>query len=322
MRADRLLQIMILLQNHGKMTTRQLAEALEVPERTILRDMDALSAAGIPVTAERGKAGGWKLLDGFRSALSGLKLDELKSLFLLPSDHLLEQLGIRPGGLELRRKLAAAMPQTIKSSAQQYLEKIYIDTGAWKPSAGSQTETLRIVLDALLTDRKLRIRYQKAGGETTERIVCPLGLVAKGSAWYLAAMHGQAEYRTYRISRILHADVLPETFVRPPHFNLAAYWNENKARFAASLPEYEIEVLADPSIIGRLTFTDKFVQKSEIGEAEAGGRLPVTLRFDTEEEALAYVLGFGSKMKVIRPKSLIPQIVEQARAAISLYANE
>src|SRR5690606_5882662 len=94
MRADRLLQIMMLLQTGGKMTTRQLAERLEVSERTILRDMDALSGAGIPVTAERGKYGGWKLLDGFRSAVSGLKLDELKSLFILPSDHLLEQLGI------------------------------------------------------------------------------------------------------------------------------------------------------------------------------------------------------------------------------------
>lgn len=322
MRADRLLQIMVMLQNRGKMTTRELAEALEVSERTVLRDMDALSAAGIPVTAERGKTGGWKLMEGFRSAVSGLKLDELKSLFILPSDHLLEQLGIRPGGLEIRRKLAASMPQTIKSSAQQYLEKIYIDTGTWKPSDGSQTETLRDALDALLADRKIRIHYQKADGETTERVVCPLGLVAKGSTWYLAAMHDHDEYRTYRISRILRADALPETFTRPPHFNLAAYWNESKTQFAASLPEFEVEVLADPSIMGRLTFTDKFVQKAKIGETDANGMIPVVLRFDTEEEALAYVLGFGGKMKVNRPKFLIPQIVEQAKAAIALYAND
>jgi len=205
MRAERLLGIMLLLQNNGKMTTRQLAETLEVSDRTILRDMDALSAAGIPVVAARGKAGGWTLHDRFRGAISGLTLDELKSLFILPSDQVLEQLGIRPGGSGVRRKLAAAMPASIRDSARQYLEKIHIDTGTWKPANGGLAETLRTVTAALWEDRKLRIRYRKADGNAAERVVCPLGLVAKGSVWYLAAMHGDREYRAYRVSRIVQA---------------------------------------------------------------------------------------------------------------------
>lgn len=319
MRADRLLQIMMLLQTGGKMTTRQLAERLEVSERTILRDMDALSGAGIPVTAERGKYGGWKLLDGFRSAVSGLKLDELKSLFILPSDHLLEQLGIGSVGPDVRRKLAAAMPRSMTDSARQYLEKIHMDTGTWKPAGAVQTETLRQVMEALWADRKIRIMYRKAGGEQRERTAGPLGLVVKGSTWYLVAINETGETRTYRMSRILHADVLDETFVRPENFDLAAYWNQSKVQFTASLPRFEVHVLADPAILGRLTFTDKFVQTAEIGDAEGGGMVPVTLRFDTEEEAAAYVLGFGGRMKIVRPESLIPLVVGKARAVLALY---
>ena len=320
MRADRLLQIMLLLQNNGKMTTAQLAEALEVSGRTILRDMDALCAAGIPVVAERGKSGGWKLIDRFRSSISGLTLDELKSLFILPSDQVLEQLGIRPGGAGIRRKLAAAVPQAMRSSARQYLEKIHIDTGTWKPGGGRQPETLQTVMAALWEDRRLRIRYRKADGETTEREVCPLGLVAKGSAWYLAAMHADGECRSYRVSRVAGAEILPDTFARPAQFDLAAWWKESKERFAAALPRIEVRVLADPSVVGRLTFPERFVEIGEIGEAEEeGGWRTAVLVFQTEEEAARYVLGFGGKMRIVSPASLIPLVVEEAKAAIAQY---
>jgi predicted DNA-binding transcriptional regulator YafY len=310
---------MLLLQNNGKMTTAQLAEALEVSDRTILRDMDALSAAGIPVIAERGKSGGWKLIDRFRSTISGLTLDELKSLFILPSDELLGQLGIRPGGLEIRRKLAASMPSALRSGARQYLEKIHIDTGAWKPAGAGLTETLRTVMEALWEDRKLRMVYQKAGGETTERAVCPLGLVAKGSAWYLVASHADDEFRTYRVSRIARAEVLPETFDRPASFDLAAWWKASKEQFSAGLPRFEVRVLVDPSIVGRMTYTERFVEIGEIGGAEEGGWRTAVLFFQTAEEAARYVLGFGGKMRIVSPESLIPMVVEEARAAIMQY---
>lgn len=319
MSADRLLQIMLLLQNNGKMTTARLAEALEVSDRTILRDMDALGAAGIPVVAERGKSGGWKLIDRFRGSISGLTLDELKSLFILPSGQLLEQLGIRPGGPGMRRKLAASMPPAVRSSARQYLEKIHIDSGTWKPSGTGSTVTLRQVMTALWEDRRLRILYRKADGETAEHEVCPLGLVAMGSAWYLVALHADDEYRSYRVSRIVRAEVLPGTFVRPAHFDLADWWKAGKERFAAGLPRLEVRVLADPSVVGRMRFTERFVEIGEIGEKKDDGKVTAVLFFQTEEEAARYVLGFGGKMKIMSPESLIPLVVEEAKAAIALY---
>jgi len=321
MRADRLLQIMLLLQNQGKLTTRELADKLEVSERTILRDMDALSAAGVPVVAERGQYGGWRLFDTFRSAISGLTLDDLKSLFILPSDKLLEELAIRTGGQDIRRKLMASMPDVVKRSARDYMEKIYIDTGTWKPSAmeGERLKTLREVQAALWEDRKLRINYRNAEGELGERTVCPLGLVVKGNVWYLIASNEQAEYRIYRISRIHETEVLPETFARPENFDLIEYWKRSKQQFAASLPSYEVQVTVDRSIMGRVTFTDKFLQMAEF-VSDADDPTPLLkLRFDTEQEAVQYVLGFGSKMKIVQPAHLIPLIVAEARQVLRMY---
>jgi predicted DNA-binding transcriptional regulator YafY len=313
--------MMLLLQSHGKMTTRELADKLEVSERTILRDMDALSAAGVPVVAERGQYGGWRLLGNFRSAISGMKLDDLKSLFILPSDRMLEELAIETGGQDIRRKLMASMPEAVRRSAKAFMEKIYIDTGTWKPSAseGERLRILREVQAALWEDRKLLIDYRNVSGERSERQVCPLGLVAKGNTWYLVALNEQGEYRTYRLTRIHRAEVMAESFTRPEHFDLIDHWKRSMRQFAASLPSYEIEVTVDRSILGRVTYTDKFLQMAEFIKDEAGQPAQLRLRFDTEEEAVRYVLGYGGRMKVERPAHLIPLIVEEARQVLRLY---
>jgi hypothetical protein len=137
----------------------------------------------------------------------------------------------------------------------------------------------------------------------------------RGGGW-------QPEYRSYRISRIRRAEIQPETFARPEPFNLAAYWKESKQQFAASLPQFEVQVLVDPSIVNRITFTDKFLQRAEIGKAEDGGMVPAVLHFDSEEEAVEYVLGLGGRMKIVQPERLIPLVVKQARAAIALYTDD
>src|SRR5690606_35780480 len=153
MRADRLIQIMILLANNGKMTAKQLSQQLEVSYRTILRDMDALSFAGIPVVAERGQAGGWRLPDHFRSAISGLKLEELKPLFILPSEQMLEELGMQAHGTLVRHKLLASLPSGVKNEARSFFDKIHLDSGSWKPSR-RQHAALRTVQQALWDDLK------------------------------------------------------------------------------------------------------------------------------------------------------------------------
>jgi len=321
MRADRLIRIMVLLQNHTKMTTKELASELGVSERTILRDMDALTLSGIPVVAERGKTGGWRLMDHFRSQLSGLKLQDMKALFILPSEQMLEDLGVQIDVGDLRSNLLASLPSSIKAEGRHYLEKLYVDTSTWK-SSKDKSDVFLIVQKALWEDKKLSLTYRKTDGDSSERVVCPLGLVAKGSVWYLVALNENGEYRNLRLSRIVQAVGVDETFTRPQHFSLSDYWKQSKINFVESLPSYKVEVLAAPTIINRMTFTDKFVNISAIGTVQNDSWVPVTLDFNTEQEAIAYVLGYGGAMKVVQPKVLSEKIVQQAKAVIEMYDIE
>lgn len=323
MRADRLVNIMILLQNKGKMTTRELAGTLEVSHRTILRDMDALSASGIPIFAVRGKAGGWRLMDHFRSQLSGMKLADMKSLFILPSEKILEDLGVAAQGLDIREKLLASMPGSIKDEAQSYLDKIYIDAGTWKSSPSTEKPVaFQIVQQAVWEERKLNMLYEKTDGLQTRRVVLPLGMVAKGTTWYLVAVSDRDDvYRSYRISRILEAHIEPETFTRPENFSLAGFWKQSKIDFTQKLPAYIVKVLAHRSIIRRMTFTSKFVQHVHSEESREDHWVPVTLCFNAEQEAVEYVLGFGEKIKLIYPEHLIGKIVQQALAVVDIYES-
>lgn len=147
-------------------------------------------------------------------------------------------------------------------------------------------------------------------------------MVVKGSAWYLVALNDAGEYRNFRLSRIVQAECTDEGFTRPARFNLSEYWKGSKLSFAESLPSFEVEVLADRAIISRLTFTDKFVEKIDADTKIDGGAVPVKLNFNTEQEAVAYVLGFGGAMKIVQPAYLIEKAVQQARAVIAMYDNE
>lgn len=319
MRADRLLTMMILLQNRQKMTTKELAHELGVSSRTVLRDMDALSIAGIPVVAERGKTGGWRLMDHFRSQLSGVKLEEMKSLFILPSEKILEDLGLSSAGAAIREKLLATLPDSSKGVLRPFAEKVYIDTGTWKPFHEKQN-ALHVVQQALWQDQKLSILYQKANGDRSQRVVSPLGLVLKGSAWYLVARcESENDCRNFRMSRILHAEMMPEAFTRPAGFHLPDYWKKSMVQFNESLPVFEAKVLAHVSIIGRLTFTEKFVEIEIVDPTPNDGMVLVHLRCNTEQEAIQYVLGFGGRMKVNQPEEMVEKIVRQAKAVIQLY---
>jgi len=318
-RADRLLNIMVLLQNNGKMTTEQLSRTLEVSQRTILRDMDALSLSGIPVIAERGKAGGWKLMDRFRSQISSLTLADMKTLFILPSEKILEELGLHNNGLDIRQKLLASMPGPAKRDAQQYLEKIYIDTGTWQQPSSEKSKALNIVQQALWENKKLSILYEKADGYRSQRLVHPLGLVSKGSAWYLVALNDNNEYRNFRMSRIVQAAIEAEEFIRPEHFHLAEYWKQSKLDFTEALPSFEVQVLAHREMIGRMTFTDKFVKRVDANSETGKPLVNVTLKFNTEQEAIEYVLGYGGRIRLVQPEYLIDKIVQQARMVIEMY---
>ncbi len=319
MRADRLINIMVFLQNRGKMTTKELADELEVSDRTILRDMDALSTVGIPVVAERGKWGGWRLLDNFRSELSTLTLEDMKALFVFPSKELLQDLGLSDS-IDPRHRLLASLPVNHQADAQAMWDRIHIDVSTWRQSK-EKVAAFETIQQAIWEDRKLKIYYEKADGNKVDRLIEPLGLVAKGNRWYLVASKN-GELRNYRASRIHSAKLQMEKFERPAHFHLASYWEQSKDNFIRNLPAYDVEVEIAPSIIKRITFTGKFVQVIKKESANEQGWLPAILRFNDKQEAIEYMLGFGDQMKIVSPEHLIDEVVSLAKRAITFYQRD
>lgn len=320
MRADRLISILLLLQNKSKLTTRELALELEVTERTIHRDMEALSAAGIPVVAERGKAGGWRLLKQYRTNLTGLKADEIKSLLISPSFQLLTDLGLTKDWYEARQKILASIPSSLQQNANDIWNRIHVDTSAWRQST-EKMESFKVLQQAIWEDRILQIKYERADGECVERVVNPLGLVAKGSTWYLIAL-SNGKIRNYRASRMRSALLMSETFTRPNDFDLAQYWNNSTQEFIKSLPKYLADVEVSPSIVHRIKFSGRFVQIVKIDSPLENGWIPIKLCFDTEQEAQLYILGFGNQIKTLRPNTLKQNIYDMARAVIDFYEHE
>jgi predicted DNA-binding transcriptional regulator YafY len=302
------------------MTTAELAKELEVTERTIHRDMEALSAAGIPVLAERGKFGGWRLLEKYRTNLTGLKADEIKTLLLPHSFQHLADLGISDDWKEARQKLLAAIPAPLKDDIKDISNRIHIDTNTWRQSP-REMKSFGILQQAVWEEKKIQIQYEKADKQTIERIVEPLGLVAKGNTWYLIAASDE-KIKSYRVSRILKAEQINENFSRPNNFDLADYWQVSKQKFISSLPRFEVEVEISPSIIQRINFIGRFVQVLHTDSPKENGWIPASLCFDTEQEAREYILGFGNQIKIIRPVSLKKSVREMAEVVVGLYNED
>jgi predicted DNA-binding transcriptional regulator YafY len=321
MRADRLLSVLLLLQVHRRLTARELAQRLEVSERTIHRDMEALSAAGFPVFAERGSGGGWMLVEGYRTNLTGLNKDEIQALFLTKPLRLLADLGLEKASNAALLKLSAALPSTHRDNAEQARQRIHIDLSGWNRSNES-IEFLPAVQEAIWQQRKLRLTYQRGGGcDPVERLLDPLGLVAKGSVWYLVAAVDDT-LRSYRVSSILGVEQTGEQCVRPKGFDLAAFWEQSTASFKASLPQYKTTIRIAPEAFPFMRFAGRFARVLQTDAPDADGWIRVTLRFDVEEMAIGYALSFGEKLEVLEPTSLRTKVIEEARNLIRFYENK
>lgn len=213
MRADRLLSLLMLLQARGRMTAEELAKKLEVSERTVYRDLSALGMAGVPVYAERGPGGGCGLIDGYRTNLTGLTETEVHTLFMAGAPALLNDLGLGRSLDGAVLKLLAALPVTFRENVERARQRIHIDAFGWS-HAEEPVPFLAAVQDAVLRDRRLQITYRKGNGNVVDRLVDPLGLVAKSTIWYLVgAVDGQT--RIFRVSRVLDATITGELCVRP-----------------------------------------------------------------------------------------------------------
>lgn len=317
MRADRLISILLLLQIHQRLTARALAERLEVSERTILRDMDALSSAGIPVFAERGTGGGWSLTENYRTNLTGLNEAEIQALFLTRPPQLLADLGLGKAADGAHLKLLAAIPTNARHNAEQISQRIYVDVAGWK-RADEAVPCLSVIQEAVWQERKLRFTYQRGTECDVERTVEPLGLVAKGSVWYLvAAVNG--EIRNYRVSRVQNAEILAEPFARPADFDLAATWQQSNAAFKAKFPRYLVTVRVHPDALWRLQFAGRFANVEHLGEPDADGWIPVQMNFQVAENACENLLGLGAQVEVIEPVEVREKIVELAKSVVAFY---
>jgi predicted DNA-binding transcriptional regulator YafY len=317
MRADRLISILLLLQVHRRMTARELAHRLEVSERTVHRDMESLSMAGIPVYAERGVGGGWALVDEYRTNLTGLKREEIQALFLAGPHQLLADLGLEEASNAAMMKLLAAIPSTNRGDAEYARQRIHIDVTGWHRADEAVTH-LPLIQQAVWQERKLEITYDRGECDTVERVVDPLGLVAKGSVWYLAA-GVDGEVRSYRVSRIRGARMKDEACARPEGFDLARYWEQSTTRFKASLPRYAATVRVSPEIFPRLGFAGRFARIEKTHEPDAEGWIRVEMRFDVEDIACEYVLSFGPQIEVIEPQGLREKVVAMARSVVEFY---
>jgi predicted DNA-binding transcriptional regulator YafY len=312
MRADRLLTILLLLQTHERLTGRELAARLEVSERTIHRDMEALSMAGVPVAAERGAGGGWSLLESYRTNLTGLNLAEIQALFIAAPTHLMHDLGLRQASEQALIKLLAALPgERSRHDAAFMRQRIHIDGAGWQQEP-ELVEWLPVIQEALWQERKLFMTYQRTDDTTAERLVDPLGLVAKGRIWYLVA-DVDKQTRTYRVSRIQQAALQDEPVSRPADFDLAAFWRESSAQFKANLPRYCAIFRAAPEIMQDIRYTGHI---EYIHPTSEDGWTTVEIRFDVELEARAFALGFGGQLDVIAPKALRDVVLALAQATI------
>jgi len=306
LRADRLLSMLLLLQAHGRLTGRELAERLEVSERTIHRDMESLSAAGVPVFALRGAQGGWQLEASWRTQVPGLDEAELRGL-MMAQPRIIGNPRLASAAERALEKLMAALPTSLREQAASIRQRLYVDTSAWRPSQ-ENLAMLPIVQDAVSRDRKLAILYCKPNGESTERTVDPLGLVAKGSAWYLVA-NTPAGMRTFRVSRVARATPLNQPCSRPPDFKLATYWTSMTKELSETWKRFSATLRLEPR-------TAKWMltwhSAKQLGAPDEKGWITLQLEFESEEEARFVSLGLGTRVAIVEPKSLLSYVSKQA----------
>ena len=321
MRASRLVQLLLLLQARGRMTAAALAEELEVSERTIHRDVDALSAAGVPIYAERGPHGGIQLVDGYRTRLTGLTGDEAEALFLSGIPGPAAELGLGTVVAAARLKVLAALPAELRARASRLVERFHLDAAGWF-QAGETVPHLAAIADAVWESRQLRIRYRR-GDDSVERIVDPLGLVLKGGIWYVVAV-SDGDVRTYRARRILETEPTGETFTRPADFELARHWTESIAAYERQTPRVDVTLRVDPRALGLLAeqVGERALRQAERLEADdPDGWYRLRVAADWPEEVPGKLLAVGDGLEILDPPEVRDRALALARSALERHAH-
>ncbi|MBT2234004.1 YafY family protein [Nonomuraea sp. NEAU-A123] len=322
MRASRLVSLLLLLQTRGRMTAQELADRLEVSVRTIYRDVESLHTAGIPLYGDAGPRGGYQLLDGYRTRLTGLTTDEAESLFLAGLPGPAAELGLGAVVTATQLKLMAALPVELRDRAGRIQERFHLDAPTWYRDPQPVTH-LSAVADAVWNERVLEVRYRrwKAPQEVDRRLE-PYGLVVKAGLWYLVARSGD-QVRTYRVSQILSLHPLPERFTRPGDFDLAAYWQAYLAEFEARLRWGEAVVRLSPQgmrLLANLMTPGVVAAAKETAQPPDGeGWTQVTVPIESIEHATGEFLRLGTDVEVLAPGELRERIAGTAAELTRRY---
>lgn len=317
MRADRLLSLLMLLQTRGTMTAQTLAAELEVTERTIYRDVIALSASGVPVYTERGPGGGIALVEDYRTNLTGLNADEVRALFMLSIPAPLDQLGV---GDELRTallKLSAALPSSRRADESTARQRIHLDTAWWFQSE-EPTPHLKTVQSALWSDRKLNLTYRSDFAADVEMVIAPYGLVAKASVWYLVGAR-EDHLRVLRVSKIQQASLREESFERPSTFDLLKFWKSWCDEFESSRPQYPVTLRVSPTL-AKILSKNRPQTLTSPPAPETDGWSIITLTFENLEAARTHILGYGGAAQVLEPLALRRSVIDFATQTLSVSA--
>lgn len=322
MRASRLLSALLLLQARGRLTARQLADELHVSVRTVYRDMESLSAAGVPLYAEPGHDGGYRLVDGYRTRLTGLTGEEAEALHLSGLPGPAAELGLGGVLASLELKLAAALPEELRERAARLAQRFHLDTSLWYDAPEPVPHLLPIVR-AVWDQHHIRVRYRRwAEPREVTRSLEPYGVVLKAGRWYLVA-GGERGVRTYRVSHVLRLDVLEERFERPEEFDLAAHWAASLTDFDSRRTEGEAVLLVSPGLLERLPqLLEPAVARAALAGArppEPDGRIRVVIPIESAEHTAGMLLRLGAEAEVVSPPALRVKITEMVAAWARVY---
>jgi len=321
MRASRLLSILLLLQTRGRMTAQALADEFETSVRTIYRDIDHLSAAGVPVYADRGRSGGFQLLEGYRTRLTGLSPAEAETLFLSGLPGPAADLGLGDAMAAAQLKLLAALPAEGRSGAARIGSRFHLDPIGWYRNA-DQIDVLPSLAEAVWTARRIRIRYD-AWSEVVERELEPLGVTLKAGVWYAVAQSG-GKPRTYRVSNIQALELLAETFERPAAFDLAAYWQAWVRDFEDRLYQGEATLRLSPAGLKAVCNVSPVAERAARAATafDAAGWAVVTIPIESVEHAASDFLKLGTEAEVVGPPELRTRMAEIAAGLTKIYEAE
>ncbi|MFF3851898.1 helix-turn-helix transcriptional regulator [Micromonospora sp. NPDC002575] len=321
MRASRLISVLLLLQARGAMTAAELARELEVSERTVYRDVLALSAAGVPVYADRGRAGGYRLLGGYRTRLTGLTRDEAEALFLAGLPGPAGDMGLADAVASAELKVLAALPPALRDAPARAGQRFHLDVPGWFRDA-SPPPRLAELARAVWDDRVVELRYRRGDGEVVRRVE-PYGLVLKSGTWYLVARVGDGT-RTYRVDRVV--DVAPggATFDRDEGFDLGGYWREQAEAFLRSMQRTRVRVRLSPAGLREL----RSAPEAPFGYAEAtaaagapdgDGWVVTWLPIESVDVAYHLALRLGPEVEVLDPPELRGRVAAAAARLAALY---